>query len=263
MDILNAMGRSLDAEAECRTELAAWQKLADEEPTLRDFRSGLGMNHADLGFLLFQMGRSSEAEDECRTALAIHKKLVENYPTEIIYRRRLAFALDTLGDVVRSRGRPREAMELYDQAIALREPLVLENPTDPQQRYWLVHTIRRRGLALGDLSDARGAAADARRALGLCDGLLPRSGRDLFEKACCQAALAGLAGRPGSGVSAAEGAEEASRAIEWLGRAVANGFRNSNQIRVESALNPLRDRADFKKLMAELEKNTPSQQEQK
>ena len=49
--------------------------------------------------------------------------------------------------------------------------------------------------------------------------------------------------------------------MEWLGRAVANGFRNTNLLRVESALDPLRDRAEFKKLMAELEKNTPPQQE--
>ena len=123
--------------------------------------------------------------------------------------------------------------------------------------------MRRRGLTLRDLGDPAGAAADVRRALRLCDGLPPRSGRDLFETACCHAALAGLAGRAGSGVSAAEGEAEAARAMEWLGRAVANGYRNTNQLRIESALDPLRDRADFKKLMAELEKNSPPQQEKK
>ena len=48
-----------------------------------------------------------------------------------------------------------------------------------------------------------------------------------------------------------------------LRRAVANGYRNTNQLRIESALDPLRNRADFKKLMAELEKNSPLQQEKK
>ena len=75
--------------------------------------------------------------------------------------------------------------------------------------------------------------------------------------------LAGLAGRAGSGVPAAEGEHEAAKAMEWLGRAVANGYRNTNELRIESALDPLRDRADFKKLMAELEKNSPPQQEKK
>ena len=104
-----------------------------------------------------------------------------------------------------------------------------------------------------------------RRALALSDGLPPRTAWELFEieVACCHAARVGLAGRAGSGVSAAEGEEEAIRAMEWLQRSVTNGFRNANQLRIESALDPLRDRADFKKLAAELEKNPRAQQEKK
>jgi serine/threonine protein kinase len=86
---------------------------------------------------------------------------------------------------------------------------------------------------------------------------------NLFERACCHAALAGLAGLAGSGVSAAEGEEEAARAMESLGQAIANGYRNTNQIRIESALDSLRNRSEFKKLVAELEKNSPPQQEKK
>jgi len=70
--------------------------------------------------------------------------------------------------------------------------------------------------------------------------------------ACCHAALAGLAGRAGSGVSAAEGEIEAARAMEWLGRAVAMGYRNANALRIERALDPLRSREDFRLLMTEL-----------
>jgi hypothetical protein len=81
--------------------------------------------------------------------------------------------------------------------------------------------------------------------------------------ACCHAALAGLAGRAGSGVWAAEGEDAAARAMEWLPKAVANGYRNTNELRIKSALDPLRDRADFKKLMAELERNSPLQHEKK
>ncbi len=112
--------------------------------------------------------------------------------------------------------------------------------------------MRRRGLALRDLGDTAGAAADTRRALKLCDGILPRFGWDLFETACCHAALAGLAGRAGSGVSAAEGEDEAARAIHWLGRAVAMGYRNANELRIESALDSLRSRDDFRLIMMDL-----------
>ena len=82
----------------------------------------------------------------------------------------------------------------------------------------------------------------------------------LFESACCHAILAGLAGRPGSGVPAANGEPNAAKAMMYLNRAVANGYGNQNELRIESALDPLRNRADFKKLMAELEKNSPEQE---
>jgi DNA invertase Pin-like site-specific DNA recombinase len=41
--------------------------------------------------------------------------------------------------------------------------------------------------------------------------------------------------------------------MELLGRAVVNGYRNTDELRIESALDPLRNRPDLKKLMAELE----------
>jgi len=81
---------------------------------------------------------------------------------------------------------------------------------------------------------------------------VPQSFWDLFETACCHAALAGLAGRAGSGVLAAEGEIEAARAMEWLRRAVAMGYRNVNEIRIESALDRLRSRDDFRLMMMDV-----------
>src|SRR5262249_25868974 len=162
-----------------------------ENPAVPSFRGGLGQNHANLGLLLFQIGRPSEAEDECRTALAIQQKLADDYPAETLFRRQLALTLNTLGDVVRSRGPAAEARHLHEREMDRREPLIRKNPADQVQRYWMACAIRRRGLALGALGDPAGAAADARGALGLCEGLLLRSGQDQFETACCHAALAG------------------------------------------------------------------------
>jgi eukaryotic-like serine/threonine-protein kinase len=254
LSVLLAMtGRVAEAEAGCRTALAILRKVAEENPTVPEFRSVLGLSHATLGQLLLQKGEPVAAEAECRTALAIEQKVVEDNPTVVEFRRRLAYALDFLGDVDRSLGRPAEAEGLYDREIAVREPLVRENPTNLEQRYWLVCAIRRRGLARRDLNDSAGAAADTRRALALCNGLPPRSGRDLFETACCHAALARLAGRAASGVSADEAEIEAARAMESLVRAVAAGYRNANEIRIESALEPLRSRDDFRRLMSDLD----------
>ncbi len=111
-----------------------------------------------------------------------------------------------------------------------------------------------RGLSLRDLGNSAGAAVDFRRALTLCDGLPPRSAWDFFEMkmACCHAALADMAGRAGSDVWAAERQIEADKAMDWLRRAVAAGYRNANELRIESALDPLRDRGDFRNLILDM-----------
>jgi serine/threonine-protein kinase len=251
-DLLTMTGRPAEAEAECRTALASFQKLAEENPAVPYYRSYLGTSQGKLGLLLLQKGRPADAEAESRTALAILERLVGENPTHPFFPRCVADTLDILGDVVRLLGRPSEAEGLYDREIAVREPLFRENPTDLDQRYRLVRAIRRRGLARRDLNDFAGAAADTRRALSLCDGLRPLSGRDLFETACCHAALAGPAGRAALGVSADEAEIEAARAMESLVRAVAAGYRNANEIRIESALEPLRSRDDFRILILEL-----------
>jgi hypothetical protein len=108
--------------------------------------------------------------------------------------------------------------------------------------------VRRLGLARRETGDPVGAASDARRALGLYDGLPSRDGKAWFETACCHAALAGLAGRDGSGVSASE----AEMAMDFLAKAATMGYRGPEAYQIESNLNPLRNRPDFQALMMDL-----------
>ena len=141
----------------------------------------------------------------------------------------------------------------YERAIALKEPRAQEDPTNTEHRHVLVCACGG-GLSLRDLGNSAGAAVDFRRALTLCDGLPPRSAWDFFEMkmACCHAALADMAGRAGSDVWAAERQIEADKAMDWLRRAVAAGYRNANELRIESALDPLRDRGDFRNLILDM-----------
>jgi serine/threonine-protein kinase len=250
--LLTASGKPPEGEAEFRRALAIMQKLADDHPVVTGFRGSLAMIHRNLGLWLLQMGKQSEADAELRTALAIQQKLADDNPAVTQFRDSRAVSLTWLGDLARSVGRAAEAKGGYERAIALLEPQVQMSSTNKELRYWLAASIRRRGLTVRDLGYPAGAAADARRALGLCIGLSPGSVWDLFETACCHAALAGLTGRAGSGVSAAEGEIEAARAVEWLRRAVALGYRNANEIRIESALDPLRARDDFRLLMMDI-----------
>lgn len=98
-------------------------------------------------------------------------------------------------------------------------------------------------LANGDAAEA---LRTAREAIALYEGLPSRSGKELFELACCCAAISTLAG---SGVSESEAKGEADQAIALLRQAVAEGFTDAETIAKEPVLDSLRNRPDFKTIM--------------
>ena len=254
------MGKPAEAEAECRNAVSLIQRLVNEDPSDTDLRNILSQCNMTLGVVLLQ-GQAAEAEVECRKAQGIAERLTADYPSLSQYGYTLALAFAVLGDVVRSSGRAAEAKSFYDRAIALLEQRFKEEPLLAWAGYPIVYSMRRRALALRDVGDPAGAAADIRQALLRCDGSPPSTTR--WKTACCHATLAGLAGQAGSAVATTEREAEAARAVECLSRAVASGYRNTNQLRIESALDLLRDRADFKKLVAELERKSPQEHERK
>ena len=145
-----------------------------------------------------------------------------------------------LGAVLSQSNRSEEAEAERRTALAFRRELADRNPG---------MALYRDDLAGGytDLADtirALGRAAEARdaydRALALLDALPSRGVYDWYETACCHAALAG------AGVSSGPGPAEADRATDLLRRAVAMGFRDVHDRRTEAALDPLRDRDDFR-----------------
>ena len=188
-----------------------------------------------------------------RRAVAIHRKLADDNPTVTQFRYYLSNVHNNLADALRSLGRAAEARDSYDRAIALKERRLREAPTNPRSRYNLAYSLRRRGLARRDLGDIAGAAADARRAVALSEGLSSLTNREWFETACVHAVLASLAGRAGSGVSAAEAVTEADAAMALIRKAIEMGYRSGNASRTEDALDALRSRDDFPLLMMDLE----------
>jgi serine/threonine-protein kinase len=250
--LLAETGKPTEAEAEFRRALEIQQQLAADHPAVTDFRSRLAGSHNNLGSLLWQTGQPTEAEAEYRRALEIDQELADDNPKVPDHRDDVASGHTNLSFILRRLGRPAEARDACDRAIAICEALIKEVPKVPMYRSHLAWSLRRRGLARGDLGEFAGAAADARRALALWEGLPSRTGQEWFVTACARAALAGLAGRAGSGVSAAEAVTEADAAMALLRRAVAMGYRSTDVYRTEDALDPLRDREDFRLLMMDL-----------
>jgi eukaryotic-like serine/threonine-protein kinase len=249
---LEDAGKLAEAEAEYRDAIAIYQKVSDDNPAVTEFRRFLAVGQNNFGILLSKVGKLAEAEEVNRKALAIWQTLADDNPEVTDYRAGIGSAQTILGDVVRLLGRVAEARDCYERAIALEERVVQENPTTTNPHFNLAYSLRRRGLTRRKLGEPAGAAADARRALGLLNGLPPQRGEEWFETACCHAALAGLAGSAGSGVSAAESESEANQAMALLWKAVGADHRDPAAIGSEWALDALRSRSDFRMLMMDL-----------
>ena len=72
-------------------------------------------------------------------------------------------------------------------------------------------------------------------------------------EAACRAALAGLSGVPGSGVTAAEGAREGDRAMTLLREAVdRHGYRRLYRLRAEPAHDVLHNLPEFQAPITDL-----------
>jgi tetratricopeptide (TPR) repeat protein len=164
----------------------------------------------------------------------------------------LANCRTNTADVLRRSGRLDEALAACDRALALREPLVEAHPEFPGYRARLGETYLRLGQVRCDLGNTAEAAAAWTLARAQYDAIKSLNGERTFLRACCHGGLAGLAGRPGSGVSAAEGADQAEKAMALLRQAVTMGYRSRDAYRTESALDPLRNRADFQILTMDL-----------
>jgi hypothetical protein len=109
-----------------------------------------------------------------------------------------------------------------------------------------------RSLARRALGDPAGAAADIRQSLAWWETMESPKGEDTFLFACAHAALAGLAGQPGSGVPAAEAVTEADAAMALLRKAVTLGYRTLDSYRASDILDVLRNRDEFRLLMLDL-----------
>jgi tetratricopeptide (TPR) repeat protein len=247
------LGKPAQGLTSLRTARARFQKLADDHPTYTRFQRYPAVSDLYIGKVLLATGEPAEALAMAEAARALVQKLADDHPTWT-HRSELAICHIDLADVHRSLGRRDEARAGYLAAIALAEQLTREQPLVPLHFSLQARALRRLGLTRLADGDAAGAAGATRRALGLFNGLPTRSGEEWFETACCHAALATLAGRDGAGVPAAEGAAQANQALSLLRKAALDmSYRNAGAFRTETALDGLRDRADFRDLLAEIE----------
>jgi eukaryotic-like serine/threonine-protein kinase len=252
--VLASTGRSSEAAVEHRAAMALFQKLVDDEPTVPYYRDRLGNCRDKLGSLLVQAGQPAAAAEEYEWALALFRKLTEDYPATTSYQHSWAIVAMNLAVAQLSLGRHAEARTMAEKAVALCEGLLAKDSRSIEHRDGLCEGLLRLGQARRAGGDSAGATADWRRAVATFEAMPARQPRAALIVAGCHAMLAAASAEGGgSGGSARDGPIEADRAMDLLRRAVAMGFRDTSQLRAETALAPVRNRADFRLLIMDVE----------
>jgi tetratricopeptide (TPR) repeat protein len=228
-----------------------YQRPADANPALTDFRDNLARSHIVLGLVFAQEGQPAAAEAEQRAALAIFQKLAGDNSGIAEYRRGMTRSWNNIGDILTAAGRASKAIDCFVQSRDILEALVHDNSSNGDFRSGLAFSLSGLGRAHRRCGQSAAAVADLRRAVALREGLATLSLEVRYDLARDHALRAGLAAEASSGLSSAEGAAEADRAMAVLERVIAEGYRDAT-IPTEPDLDPLRSRPDFPPLMMDL-----------
>jgi tetratricopeptide (TPR) repeat protein len=249
---LSEVGKPAEAMAAYGRALAALKQLAEANPKDTQGQYILGFCYNEIGELLAQTGKPEEALQSYGKARALLLVQAEANRTFRRVSGELASSLEKTGLLLSASGETAKALADCEEALATRQKLCDAQPA----LHWLRWELAGSHSALGTVQRRAGRPADAaasfRRAIALMEQLPMTTPRNLYLSACCHAQLAGVAAQSGSGLTAEQGAAEAERATATLRKAYARGF-GAARLRLDAALDPLRQREDFRKLLADID----------
>jgi serine/threonine protein kinase/tetratricopeptide (TPR) repeat protein len=256
------------------------KKLADAFPDVPQFQQLLGEVHNNLAMTLDDLGQYEAAHAEHETASTVQEKLIASFPSVIQYRIELGGSYCNLGNLFRDHGHPADSLPWYDRAVRTLTPIYEKDRRDVMAKEFLRNGHWGRAIVCGRLQQHAEAVKDWDRAIELSPGPEQPSFRvsravarleagqvadavaevedltkrskwstdDWYNFACVYAVA--------SGKVADKKPEYADRAVELLRQAVNAGYRNATHMGTDTDLDPLREREDFKRLLAELETKT-------
>lgn len=215
------------------------EALALHEKTFALRKAKLGPLHPDtlasmtnIALSNVGLGRHREALVLREEALRLHKeKLGVDHADTIACMANLAESYVALN-------RMDDALRLTDDA--LRQALAKPG----------VHPLLVRVLLDGRLRafSKKGDAAGCRASAETWEKFIPRDADSQYQAACFRAVCAQVMRERAE----SNADEQADRAMDWLRQAIAKGYKNIEHMKNDRDLDSLRDRADFKKLLAEL-----------
>jgi serine/threonine protein kinase/tetratricopeptide (TPR) repeat protein len=216
-------GQRPKGEAHLAKTLAAQRRVAPNHPLTLRTAFVLAASYAEGG-------RHADALPLRREVLAGYRTMLPpNHKDTLLAVSALAESLYWTGNIT-------EAIPLIDECVAQATGRVIDSDLVPG-------VINLRLRIARDRKDAAGArmAAEQYEKHGRTDS------ESLYDAACCRAVTAGLLTDDAAAAKA-----EADRAMVWLTRAVAAGYKNRAHMEKDSDLDALREREDFRQLLESL-----------
>ncbi len=251
-DLLRQTGRAQDAEDAYRAGLTVQQKLVADYPKESEYRSHLAQTHYSLGQRLRTAGQPQQAEDAFRASRDHFQRLADQHPDAPDYRSNLAITLDRLAESRIASGDHAAARQLLEQAQPHHLAALRVNPKKPGYRDpFNTHLglVAETLLGIGDHEKAVRAAEELSR-------FEREPANDHYQASGFTARCASVVLKDDR-LSEARRQElartYADRAMSLMHRAVELGFKDAAKLKKDTALESLRTRDDFRKLVDELE----------
>jgi tetratricopeptide (TPR) repeat protein len=250
--MLEETGQFADAETEYAQALALQQRLTEDFPRVPAYRQELAHTHNNIGMLLARR-RSGDAEQAYRRALDLQQRLVDESPGVPALLNELGRTSANLAELLLQQDRPAEARELAERAVRHQQAALKLLPRNSAYARHLAHHFRvlaEARLQLGDHAAAAQAVAEMPHPSAY-DARL-----DLFAATVLARCI------PLVEQDSTLTAENRQPLAESYGERAVTLIRQSLRSRSASDLPrlksdpnlaPLRQRADFQKLLGELE----------
>jgi serine/threonine protein kinase/tetratricopeptide (TPR) repeat protein len=242
------MGWTEKGEALLKGAETTYLALVRDFPDNIDYRLQLSDVYSSLGMLYHNnLHQADKAEGVHLRELELREKVAQQHPDVVHYVFLVGQAQQQLGLAAYTGGRLDVALTRYDRA-----------------REWLERAankghVRARGMLSGNRLLRAGALAPRGEYLKAIEEAetLVQQGNNNFYNLSCIFCLAADAAASDSQLSAPDRvrlkAKYADRAMEFLRRLVLTDFRNVDSLKTDKDLTVLRSRADFQKLVQELE----------
>src|SRR5262245_21557775 len=250
--LLKETGRQKEAEAEYDAALSIFKQLAADFPSRSGLSRELAASHNNRGNLLSATGQFKEAEADYDAALVIYRQLAADFPNQPDLRNFLAATCTNLAFSHRLQGNWAAAKRMLLEGRPHHLATLKSNPRHPAYRQFYCNHLKVLTQVHAGLLEKDEAirTAEARRDLGWDPPA------DAYDAAVFLSGCIPIAAKHQK-LDDEERKESArfytDAALKLLRDAVSKGYKDVAHMKKDTDLDPLRQRDDFQKLVAELE----------